>query len=211
MPKHLVVSQAVEASLVFFLNLRPGRVIIHYNNPSASAVDVAMANTIYTSLANLWTAQLAPLCPTTVSFVRVDLRDLNQEGMGLVASTAAAHNGTAAAADLLPVQIAACLTVRTEKAGKKFRGRMYWGGFAETANGTDNHMTTAAKTALDAFSNGFVAAANVAGLTFGVLHRPTAFDEITGLPIAPGLGFVTPATSVLCRDNVWDNQRRRAG
>jgi hypothetical protein len=208
---HKVISQGVEANLVLFLNTTAARIVIHYTNPGSVPIDEALANSIFGSLAGLWTANLATFCPTTVAFARVDLRDINSEGQPLVASTATGHNGTAAAGQLLPNQLAACLTVRTNRSGRKYRGRMYWAGFAETANGSDNHMEPTFKTALDAFASGFVSAASVGGLTFGVAHMPTAFDENTGLPISPGLGFITPANQVICRDNVWDSQRRRAG
>lgn len=210
MPQHhLVIANGVEATLVFFLNLVQGRVVIHYDNPGQVAVTPALGNTVFNSIGALWTANLAALCPTTVSFQRVDLRNLNVAGEPLVASTAAARPGTAAAADMLPPSIASCFTVRTSKAGRQFRGRMYFAGYAETANDAGGRMTTAAKTAFDTFATGFVAAANVGGLVFGVAHRPTAFDPNTGLPISPGLGFTTPATQVVCRDSIWDSQRRR--
>lgn len=208
---HLVISQGVEAVFsitVAGLNIR---IVTHYANPSSVTVNQAMANAVFDSVKALWSTNLAPHCPITTSFFAVGLRDINTAGNAQVFSNTAAVVGSAAVAEALPRQIAACLTVRTARAGKMFRGRMYWGGFAESANGADNHIATAAKTALDAFASGFLTAANVSGLTFGVAHRPTAFDENTGLPISPGLGFITPASQVQCRDNVWDSQRRRAG
>lgn len=185
-------------------------VIVHWANPSSVTVNAALANTVFNSVKALWNTNLAASSPPGTSFVGVGLRDINTAGQAEVASDSASVVGTAPTGEALPRQIAAVLTVRTARAGKMFRGRMYWGGFAEQANGADNHMTAGFKTSIDAFAAGFLTAANVGGLSFGVAHRPTAFDEITGLPITPGLGFITPAISVTCRDNVWDTQRRRA-
>lgn len=207
---HLVIAQGVEASLHVFLGAVRTSIVIHYSNPSSVTVSQTLANTVFDSLKSLWTTNLATHCPPTTIFTDVNLRDINTAGNALVASNTAQAPGTAAGGERLPNQIAACLTVRTARAGKMFRGRMYWPGFAETANAADNHIIAAAKTALDTFATNFITAANVGGLTFGVAHRPTAFDEITGLPISPGLGFITPATQVVCRDNIWDTQRRRA-
>lgn len=209
--KHLVVPQGVEGLLDIAVASRNTNVVIHWSNPSGATVDANMANTVFGSLKALWTTNLAPQCPVTTAFTGIRLRDINTPGNALISSSGAAANGSSATNEALPRQIAACLTVRTAKAGKQFRGRMYFTGFSESANGADNHMAAATKTALDAFAAGFVTAANVANLVFGVCHRPTAFDENTGLPISPGLGFVTPAIQVVCRDNVWDSQRRRAG
>lgn len=208
---HLVIGQTVQGLIGVTVGTKNTSIVVHWLNPSSAAVNSALAEQIFVSLKTLWNANLAALCPPSTLLNGVYLRDISTEGNALVSSTGPAAPGTASAADLLPRQIAACLTVRTPKAGKKYRGRMYWPGFAESASGPDQHMTTAAKAALDTFSNGFLTAVNVGQLTFGVAHRPTAFDENTGLPISPGLGFTTPANQVLCRDNVWDNQRRRAG
>jgi hypothetical protein len=210
-PEHLIIPNTVQVSLLQFSASQEIVCVTHALIPSPSLVTVALADQIFNSLKALWATDMAPLVPTAGAFTGVRLRDLRQEGMPLVQSTTAAQFGTAAAADFLPRQIAACFTLRTARAGKKYRGRMFWGGFAESANGSDNHMTPAAKTAFDAFAVGFIGAYNVASLQLAVAHRPTIFDPDTGIPAPPGEGFSTPVTQVVCRDNVWDNQRRRSG
>lgn len=211
MPQHhLVIANAVQIAHAILVSGKIVFVVTHNDIGPTAPVSVAMANAYFDSVKALWQAQLAALCQSTTVFSRVEMRDLRAPGMPLVVSTSPSVGGTAPAGDTLPRQIAACLTVRTNRAGRQFRGRMYWTGFSESANGPDNHMTTAAKTALDAFAAGFVTAASPSGSALAVAHRPTAFDEITGLPISPGLGFLTPATQVVCRDAVWDTQRRRA-
>lgn len=209
-PHHLVIANCVQIIHAILVSSKTVFVVTHNDIGPTAPVSVAMANAYFDSVKALWLAQLAALCPTTTVFSNVQMRDIRSAGMPLVMSTTPSVGGSASAADALPRQIAACLTVRTNRAGRQFRGRMYWAGFAETANGPDNHMTTAAKTALDAFAAGFVAAASPSGSAMAVAHHPTAFDEITGLPISPGLGFLTPATQVVCRDTTWDTQRRRA-
>lgn len=215
MVDHLVIPNTVQARHWISAGPTNGYVVTHHTIPSATQVDVNLANALFNSLKALWATQMAPLCPATapntVAYQGVILRDLRQANMAEISSNSAASLGTAATQDLLPRSIAACFTVRTINAGKRYRGRMYWFGFAETANGADGRMTAAAKTAFDAFATGFLTAANVNGLQFGVSHRPTIFDAITGLPVDPGLGFTTVATQVLCRDTRWDSQRRRSG
>lgn len=214
-PHLLVIPNTVQARHLITAGSTAGYIVTHSTIPSATAVDVNLANALFNSIKALWTAQLAPLCPATapntVAYQSVLLRDLRQPNLAEVSSNSAAALGTAATQDLLPRSIASCFTIRTLNAGKRFRGRMYWFGYAETANGADGRMTAAAKTAFDAFCAGFLTAANVNGLQLGVSHRPTTFDPITGLPIDPGRGFTTIATQVLCRDTRWDSQRKRAG
>lgn len=210
MPQHhLVIPDTVESILkVGNGAARTFHVVIHSLIPVGTQVTPALAEALFASLKPLWTTNMAPDVPTTAAFSGVDMRDLRNQGLALVSSTGAAAAGTGTG-DLLPGSIAACFTLRTNRAGRSYRGRMYWGGFAESANSVTGTMGAATKARFDAFCAGFISAANVSGLTLGVAHRPTAFDEITGLPISPGLGFTTPVTSVVCRDVNWDSQRRR--
>lgn len=208
--KFLVIPDTVQFMFVTTVASKSVYCVTHALVPAGSSVTPAFVTSVFDSIKGLWGTNLGPLCSTTTFFQPAFARDLRAAGLPLVQATSAAVAGTASAADTLPRQIAACLTIRTNRAGRKYRGRNYWAGFAETANGADNHMSTAAKTAIDAFAAGFIAAHNVNGIQLGVAHRPTAYDDITGLPISPGLGFTTPATQVVCRDNVWDSQRRRA-
>ena len=210
MVKHLVIPETVESMIDIAVASKATSVVIHHLIPAQTAVNATLAEALFASLKTLWSTNLATHCAPSATFTGVRMRDLRGPGLALVSSTGAPASGTAPTGEALPRQIAACLTVRTNRAGKSFRGRMYWTGFAEQANAADNHIATTTKTALDTFAANFIAAANVSGLIFGVAHRPTAYDEVSGLPISPGLGFTTPATQVICRDNVWDTQRRRA-
>lgn len=209
--KHLVIPETCQCQMVFAVAGRNTSVVFHYKIPAGTPVNVTLSDAVFTALKSRWNSNLAALCSSSTTFTGVNLRDLRDQGFPLVPSTGASAAGTAPTTDTLPRQIAACLTVRTGKAGRKFRGRMYMPGFAEVANDVNNHMTAAAKTALDSFAANFLSSANVSGLAMGVAHRPTIFDENTGLPIDPGRGFIEVATAVVCRNDVWDNQRRRAG
>lgn len=143
----------------------------------------------------------------TCGFAGLSIRDLRQPNLGLVDATAGSLTG-GATADMLPRQMAACMTLRTARAGRSYRGRSYWPGMAETANDVTNHYTTAFQTAFAAFCSGYISAFNGDGMTLGVMSRPIFIrDEqscVIGTP-----GFTTPVTSVLSRDNLWESQRRR--
>lgn len=207
---HIVIPNTVEVIANIAATGRTFHVTWHEIIPAGTAVTSGLADAIFGPLKAGWTTNLAPQCAPTTVFGGLSLRDLRDVGFPLVNSTTGSAAGTAATeTNQLPLNIASCLTTRTAKAGKSFRGRMYWGGYCEIANGVNGRMSAAMKTALDAFAANFLTAVNVSGLTMGVAHRPTVFDDVTGLPVAPGLGFITPITNVLARDDVWDSQRRR--
>jgi hypothetical protein len=207
---HLVVPDTVQCR-ISIADTQAGdlNIVTHGLIPTALTVDVNLADALNTSLSTLWANHLAAYCQPSTVFGSVHLRDLRQPNLPEIPSNNAGAPGSGVAGDILPHSLAAVCTVRTGKAGRSYRGRMYWGGFMETANGTAGHMTPAFKAAMDAFAAGWISAFNIQGLQFGVTHRPTIFDPDTGLPIAPGLGFTTPAIIVECRDDVWDSQRRR--
>jgi hypothetical protein len=207
-PKHLVIPDTFQCRFVTSVNGRLTNVIEHGLIPAGQQVNVTLANAIATAMFTLWNADLASHAPPTTTVTKAILRDLRQPSMAEVESTISSPVGTGTT-DELPLQIAAVLTLRTAQAGKKFRGRSYWCGFDEGSNGPNGHMTTAMKASLDTFAAGYMGAFNQSGCTLGVAHRPTLFDENTGLPVAPGLGFTTAVTQVVCRDDRWDSQRRR--
>jgi hypothetical protein len=198
----------MQGRLIFNNGVRLANVVLHWQIPVGLTVDVTLANAIMTALSTQWGAHLAAFCKTTTGFGAVALRDLRNASAAEVVSTSAAVQGTDTT-DNLPLSIAAVVTLRTAKAGRSFRGRSYLPMFTEAANGPNGHMLATFKTQLDAFATAMLTAANQSGAQLAVLSRPTTFDPDTGLPIAPGLGFVTPVTQILARDDVWDSQRRR--
>jgi len=206
---HLVVANALQGRLLWNVGGRIPQCVIHWQIPAGTSVDVTLANALFSPIAALWEAHLAAFAGGTTSLMQLALRDLRAANQAEVISTAAGQSGTDAIGDNLPLSIACCVTLRTDKAGKRFRGRMYLPGFTETANGASGHMAAAMKTGADAFAAGLIAAASQSGCTLAVLSRPTTFDPDTGLPVSPGLGFVTTARQATVRDDVWDSQRRR--
>jgi len=211
MPHHLVIADAVEINHRVQVAGRETSIVNFAQIPVGTAVTPTLATDVYNSMGALWDSTIGVHCPPGTTYHRVELRDIRSSGLPLVASSGIPHEGTDTVTENLPRQIAAVLTLRTGRAGRRFRGRAYWCGFSEGANGPDNLITATAKSALNSFATGYMAATNVSGLQLAVAHRPTAFDEITGEPISPGLGFLTIVTQVECRDNIWDTQRRRAG
>lgn len=171
-------------------------------NSGSVAITQALCNTIGTAIkAGFTSSSHGAGIHTTVAIANVGLRDIRTANAPEFIDTGGAVAGTAAG-DILPLQTALVVTLRTAFSGASFRGRVYLCGFGEganTATGTINStvncvgFVTAIKSALVASS-----------LDLGVIHRPTA------APLPVTSGFITPVTSIVARDAVWDTQRRRA-
>lgn len=204
--RHLVVPSTIQAELWWTVGGRITKNVIHGTVAAGYSTTVANANAMTTALNSLFNSSgLNAFFGSTSTGPNVHLRDIRDVGFSLVDTSIVGASGTGTG-DLLPRQTAAVLTIRTGRAGRSFRGRMYIPAMLETANGPDNHIIAAAKTALDAYANGFIAAVNQNGFALGVMSRPLYNDDDT----IRVQGFTTTAINVLCRDLVWDTQRRRA-
>lgn len=124
---------------------------------------------------------------------RVTVRDLNTANEPEFLGTPPALAGNSAA-ELLPLNIASCVTLRTDKAGASYRGRVYVGGWTEGAS-TSGVMSAAAKAAATAFVSAYRDALDQSGFTMAVASRT--------------IGKSRAVTSILTRDTRWDTQRRR--
>lgn len=171
-------------------------------NSGNVSITQALTNTIGTAIKSSFasTTYNAAL-GTAVSLANIGLRDIRSANQPEFLDSGAAVNGTAAG-DLLPPQTALCITLRTASAGRRFRGRTYLWGFTEAVNsaaGAAVGVTVAVN-----FVSAIKSALQASGLDLGVLSRPNPNAN----PLNPG--FVTPVTTIVTRDLVWDTQRRRA-
>lgn len=171
-------------------------------NSTAVAITQALTNTIGAAVKSALTSStLGSQIHTTVALANVGLRDIRTANTAEFLDSGAAVAGTATG-DLLPPQTALVITLRTAQAGRSFRGRVYLPGFAESVSTAAGIYagTTHGVSFITAIKSALV----TSGLDLGVLSRPNA--EAT----PPRAGFITPVTSIVIRDNVWDTQRRRA-
>jgi hypothetical protein len=162
-----------------------------------TAVNQALADTLGAAVKSTFTSSgLAALMPTSVALSQVGVRDISQPSMPEFVSAGAAVAGTATGGKMLPPQIALCVTLRTNKAGRSFRGRQYIPGWHDTALSATGGATAAATAAAKAFYDGVAAPMAGAGLTIAVLSRKLFSAESVG--------------SFQVRDAVWDTIRKRA-
>lgn len=171
-------------------------------NAGGIAITQALTNTVGTAVKAAFTSSgHVGAVSTLVSLANVGLRDIRTASAPEFIDTGGAVAGTLAG-DFLPPQIAFCVTLRTALAGPRFRGRVYLCGYGEAGNTASGVINNAAIPV--AFVTAVKAALVASSLDLGVIHRPTAD------PFPPSAGFITPVTSIVARDSVWDTQRRRA-
>lgn len=171
-------------------------------NAGGIAISQALTNTIGTAIKSGFTSSgHAATVSTTVTLANIGLRDVRTANTAEFIDTGAAVAGTAAG-ELLPPQVALCVTLRTAFAGRSFRGRTYLPGYTET-NNTVGGVVNGTALAV-AFVTAIKSALVASSLDLGVLSRPA--PDAT----PPRAGSINVVTSIVARDAVWDTQRRRA-
>lgn len=197
----VVIPQTIQVALTWGISTTPAAInLLHYLVPPGYVADQQAATDIGGAIAQHWANVNAPSyrggCSDQWSLRNIasrDIRTANNPIFDFVPNPILA--GTSSSG-LLPPSNAMVVTLRTQKAGRSFRGRVYLGGWAEGANQTNGLMTTAARLAGEAFVNSLLQLA----LPQGVLSLAVASRT---------LGQSNVATSAVVRDAVWDTQRRR--
>jgi hypothetical protein len=113
--------------------------------------------------------------------------------------------------DVLPLNVAACLTLRTALAGKSFRGRQYFSGFTEAQNDAAGRVAPAVNTAIKNLFDNFGNAMVAHGWTPAVLSRPADAVTIPAKTTPARVGQGNPITASIARNLKWESQRRRTG
>ena len=152
---------------------------------------------------------LAAFWSTTQGLSTVSLRDVNTQDNPIVSSNAGVGVGSSASPSL-PNEVALVSTLRTAKAGRSGRGRMYVPCWATNALGAGNVAAAAAVTALNNWTATFTSALSGQGYVWvlGLPHR-IAYTGTTGTQHPDRPATSVPVTSSVVRDNHWDSQRRR--
>lgn len=192
----LVVPSAALIRLVWASGGTPYAVNVIGARKTVGLIDQAVADQVATAVRSaLTTSGLVAQIHTTVSLSQVGIRDIstpsNPEFIG--AGTAVAGTGTG---KKLPPQVSACITLRTARAGKSFRGRFYTPGFSDVALAADGSIVSAASTAAATFV--VLVRDGIAGLGLGlaIVSRKLLSTELVG--------------TIQSRDAVWDTIRGRA-
>lgn len=218
----MAVANGAEVKLYFSYSGALAIVVLGARVQGSPLFDQAMANTLGSGIKATFSSQLAAQMATTTSLVRVGVRDLRTDHLTEFRDTGAPVAGTAVG-DPMPGQVALCITKRTARSGKSFRGRAYIGGYSEAANGTTGNASQAAADAATTFLASIGTNFSGVGLFPAVMTKPqedvrivettTHADGSTTTRVlshqTSKIGNVTDITSYESRNLAWETQRRR--
>jgi len=189
-----------------FVNVWHARVV------TAGAIDDVLAETLFGGFkTQLTSSGFAGQLADSTSFTGVSVKDLRQANMPEYNSSGTAAAGADATGEL-PEQVALCVTGRTNRSGREFRGRTYFGGLGLIAQADARSFTGAAGIAAKAFMDGIIQVAGSNGLQIGVGQRALqAGSDIHGNPLPARAAQMVDYTATEIRDHRFDTQRRRLG
>jgi hypothetical protein len=187
------------------------QVLAARGNPGLPVVDQALADALSTAWgAQMSAAGMLPLLSSGVTFTGLSVRDISAANKAEFVSGAGEMSGTGVG-DLLPLSVAACITLRTAGAGKSFRGRTYFSGFIEAENDASGRMSAAVNTSCVSLLNNFNTQLGAHTLALAVASRPADAKTIPAKTMPARTGQSNPTTSILARNTKWESQRRRTG
>lgn len=190
---------------------RPQLNVMHMLYTPAGPLNPNIAETIYEPISAAWVnpGGLRPLSATVLSLTGVGVIDLRSANNPEISSTSPAVPGTGTGAPM-PEQVSAVITHRTALTGRSHRGRTYLFGFTPAAMAADGTISDATNTGVVNFMAGVNSGIGAAGGQLAILSPalPVRPSKPGGeLPAKPF--EITPVTTSLLRDRLWDTNRRR--
>jgi len=219
----LVIPGVVQAKIGTEISGRGAFNVIHFRKIGGITVTQALTDLIGAAIKAAWAANIAGRASTNTGLIRVALRDLSTPNQTEYIDTGAPTLGTGVGTEPLPAGAALCITLRTLKSGKSFRGRFYLGGYAESENDASGQPTQAAADAATAYLDQIRTSCRAQGLELCVASRP-AYDttvnkttvyadgttEVERLWHSPArIAQATDVSDVQVRDLNWDSMRKR--
>jgi hypothetical protein len=193
-------------------NTKVAHNILYASWSGTPSLTVALADSLKTAFVGgaTWTT-LAGFIPSTTSLASVTLQDVRTATATEITSIAAATPGGAGGA-AIPDEVALCLTLRTANRGPSGRGRIYVPGWAINAIGAGGVVGAAIVAALSAWGTTNLKAAidsQVGPMSLGLPARAAYTSLATGRVFPARAATTVVVTSLSCRNNSWDSQRRR--
>lgn len=206
-----VIPNCVQVRLNFSTANGSWHMIIH-GTKGSTTVDETLANSVATAIGSAVTSSgMTTYMAAGGSFDGVWVKDLTTANNASFESNVA---GVPAAGATTPESeaVAICITKQTAKAGKEFRGRMYFGGLDGAAVADGKNMTGGAKIAAGNFGEAVRTALNGAGIPMVLAQRALqAGTDVNGNPLGPRAANTVPITRLVVRDNRLDSMRLRLG
>jgi hypothetical protein len=205
-------TNVVEAILHWTYHGIPALNVLDCAVGSGFSVNGSIANTVNTGvIAAITSSGLDVGLASTSVYTGVSLRDMRTEGGAAVPSNNGTHTGGGTGL-ALPAQDAICVSKVTNKAGRRFRGRTYIGGFTVGGVAADGSITAGFGTAAVDFMIAVAGTLVNNGLTV-VVHTPAYPERPSTIPghdpLPPTGEESNTVVQWVLKDHVWDTQRRR--
>jgi len=152
---------------------------------------------------NWWGTVVQPLVHVGYVMTELVLSQQVQEGLQLIHTAGLPLSGSLVG-DALPLNVAACVTFATGRAGRSGRGRYYLGALAENASSGSRFTVPFVAAVNSAFASLRVLPIGSVGSSYSLVVYSTEFNKI---PRAAGLASLV--SSCYLRDSIIDSQRRR--
>jgi hypothetical protein len=182
---------------------------VHGFFTGASPVAQALADTLWTSISTAWSANLAPQMVPAATFTAVHVRDMTLPTNPIFIGTGTAIIGTGTPPAVAP-ENAVVITENITMRGRGLKGRIFLGGWANTADAGNGVISAAASAAATGFGTALFNAVSGAALTPCVAEVPRqSYTGLTGTTHAARSQAHPAVSSYSLRNNEWDIQRRR--
>lgn len=182
---------------------------VHGSFSAASPVNQTLANTLWTSISTAWNSNLAPQMVPATTFSAIELRDMTVPTNPVFIGTGTALAGTGTPPAVAP-ENAIVLTEDVTMRGRGLKGRVFLGGWANSADAGNGTISALASAAATGFANALFAAISGAGLTPCVAQLPRqSYTGLTGTVHAARSPAHPAVSTYRLRNNEWDIQRRR--
>ena len=193
-------------------NLPNGKIIsgaLHGWATTVPTPTVALANTLFGALSSAWSTNLGTYMHTGTVFTSVVIRDMTSYTNPTFQSTSASVAGTGSGA-AMPESNAIVLTENLNIRGRGAKGRVYLAGWVQSADVTTGGISTTVQTAINTMGTSWLNAINTNGLTACVAQLARQqYMGYTGTTHPARPAGHPNVTNYVCRDLVWDTQRRR--
>ena len=192
----LVVPQAALVRIIWSMSGQSYAVnVIGTRKTGATVIDQTTANSVGAQIKSAYTSSGLAGLNTNIELATVGVRDISSASNVEFMDSGAAAASTGVGASL-PPQVAYCVTLRTARAGKSYRGRVYLPGFGVSQLELGGTAVAAVRDNSVNFLNALRTGLPSNGLSLAIVSRKLSSTELV--------------TSVQGRDLVWDTIRGRA-
>jgi hypothetical protein len=153
---------------------------------------------------------LQAIISNTVTIRGIGIRSINDPNRPeIVASFTPAPGGETG--NILPLQVCACVTLRTDFASRRGRGRSYVPGFTVSSNIPGGQMHGQVKDAVEAWVANIDNSLQGQGWKLAVISKPVYVETPpdSDVWVLQRAALMNDVTQIESRDNTWDTQRRR--